>query len=123
MAAILSSLVCPTPPLSSIGMATDSTQLLKPGSHPSFPAHEALRPPKFLISVGGFLPVPREPDLSHLFPLPASLPTLHVVGRNDIVVTEEKSRTLWEKCENSRVEYHDGGHFTPSKASWRHFFK
>lgn len=84
-------------------------QLLNQNAHPSFPPHPSLQAPKFLISVGGFLPVPREPDLSHLFPIPASLPTLHVVGRNDIVVTEEKSRTLWEKCETSRVEYHDGG--------------
>ena len=88
-------------------------QLINQNAHPSFPPHPSLHAPKFLISVGGFLPVPKEPSLSHLFPLPASLPTLHIVGRNDIVVTEEKSRTLWEKCENSRVEYHDGGTSSP----------
>lgn len=99
-------------------MKADSGQLINQNAHPSFPPHPSLSPPKFLISVGGFLPVPREPDLSHLFPLPASLPTLHVVGRNDIVVTEEKSRTLWEKCGNARVEYHDGGMFSFPSSSY-----
>lgn len=128
MAAILSSLVCHflmpssfvsfsrsrslplsfSSPLLSWKQPADN-QLINQNAHPSFPPHPSLIAPKFLISVGGFLPVPKEPDLSHLFPLPSTLPTLHVVGRNDIVVTEEKSRTLWEKCENSRVEYHDGG--------------
>ena len=135
MAAILSSLVCPfflplqlashtpahfhLPPFLASPYFVSShhsskypgvnVQLINQNAHPSFPPHPSLTAPKFLISVGGFLPVPKEPSLSHLFPLPASLPTLHIVGRNDIVVTEEKSRTLWEKCENSRVEYHDGG--------------
>lgn len=26
-------------------------------------------------------------------------------------------------CENARFELHDGGHYTPSKASWRNFMK
>ena len=78
-----------------------------------------------MISIGGFLPQPKTPDLSSLFPLPAHLPTLHIMGRNDVVVPPERSQTLVDACpdENRRVEVHDGGHFTPSKASWRHFFK
>lgn len=76
-----------------------------------------------MIAVGGFLPIAEEPDFSNYFPLPASLPVLHVIGRTDVVVSEERSQSLIDKCENSRVEYHTGGHFTPSKASWRHFFK
>lgn len=75
-----------------------------------------------MISVGGFLPTPKYPNLSPLFPLPSSLPTLHITGRNDVVVTPERSQTLIDACLNKRVEIHDGGHFTPSKASWRHFF-
>lgn len=76
-----------------------------------------------MISVGGFLPTPSTPNLTSLFPLPASLPTLHITGRNDVVVTPERSQTLIDACLNKRVEVHDGGHFTPSKASWRHFFQ
>jgi predicted alpha/beta hydrolase family esterase len=76
-----------------------------------------------VISVGGFLPSATSPSFQDYFPLPASLPTLHVVGRNDTLVTLERSQTLIDKCENARVEFHEGGHFTPSKSSWRHFFK
>ncbi|KAL7420259.1 Family of serine hydrolases 3 [Cryptotrichosporon argae] len=96
--------------------------LEKPGALSAFPSEPAFAPFKFAIIVGGFLPTPAVPNLDHLWPLPARLPTLHVVGRNDTLITEERSRTLIDKCENVRRELHDGGHFTPSKASWRHFF-
>lgn len=38
--------------------------------------------------------------------------TLHVIGRTDVVVVEERSRQLVEVSANNRVEEHDGGkHF------------
>jgi hypothetical protein len=38
--------------------------------------------------------------------------TLHVIGRTDVVVVEERSRQLVELSANKRVEEHDGGkHF------------
>lgn len=38
--------------------------------------------------------------------------TLHVIGRTDVVVVEERSRQLAELSANKRVEEHDGGkHF------------
>jgi hypothetical protein len=72
-----------------------------------------------------------------------STPTLHVIGKNDIIVIEERSKTLVEVSDNKRVEEHDGGvliihslgclllllifcppgHFVPSKANWRYFFR
>ncbi|TFY76851.1 hypothetical protein EWM64_g7162 [Hericium alpestre] len=58
-----------------------------------------------------------------LFAQPYTTPTLHVVGKNDIVVIPERSQSLLDVSENKRVEYHDGGHFVPSKASWRNFLK
>ena len=113
-----------------------------------------------MIAVGGFYPASKNPSFDSVFPISASLPTLHIMGRGDVVVPPERSLSLVEKCENARVEYHDGGesaryqdlrssrtlcsgcdaiivvwwetaalaearigHFTPSKASWRHFFK
>ena len=95
-----------------------------------------------MIAVGGFYPASKNPSFDSVFPIAASLPTLHVMGRGDVVVPPERSQTLVDACENARVEYHDGGesnsalqkrgigglmlgtgHFTPSKASWRHFFK
>lgn len=62
-----------------------------------------------VIAVGGFLPGSSTPSFADYFPLPSHLPTLHVIGRNDTLVTEERGRTLVEKCENARVEFHDGG--------------
>lgn len=92
--------------------------LEKPGLHPNFPAHPNLKPLKFAIFAGGFKA--HDESLHHFYPL--SLPTLHVIGKNDVIVTEERSRTLVRECEDNRVEYHEGGHFIPSKANWRNFF-
>jgi hypothetical protein len=38
-----------------------------------------------------------------------STPTLHILGKTDIVVIEERSRQLIEVSENSQVEEHNGG--------------
>jgi hypothetical protein len=38
-----------------------------------------------------------------------STPTLHVIGRNDVIVIEERSKVLLEVSANKRVEEHDGG--------------
>ena len=38
-----------------------------------------------------------------------STPTLHILGKTDTVVVEERSRQLIEVSENSRVEEHNGG--------------
>lgn len=38
-----------------------------------------------------------------------STPTLHILGKTDVVVVEERSRQLIEISENSRVEEHNGG--------------
>ncbi|KAK8861602.1 hypothetical protein IAR55_002425 [Kwoniella newhampshirensis] len=105
------------------GMAALLSALLeKPNLHPNFPSEPALPKFKFAIFVGGFLPTPESHDFSSWFPLPATLPTLHVSGKNDTLITPERTQTLVDKCENARLEFHDGGHYTPSKASWRHFF-
>ncbi|EIW69009.1 hypothetical protein TREMEDRAFT_39324 [Tremella mesenterica DSM 1558] len=96
--------------------------LEKPNLDPSWPSEPRIPPFKFIICVGGFFPNTTNPNFYPWFPLPAHLSTLHVIGKNDVIVTEERSRGLIAQCENARVEYHEGGHFTPSKASWRHFF-
>lgn len=71
------------------------------------------------ILVGGFATA--DPTYHSFYPL--GLLTLHVLGRNDTIVTPERGMTLVERCTNARLEMHDGGHFVPSKATWRHFFK
>ena len=91
------------------------------------------------MAVSGFKPV----DLSVLPVMESyNTPTLHVLGRNDVLVVAERSQTLIDVSTNKRVEYHDGGevdfalpliyvfsntssgtgHFVPSKANWRKFF-
>ena len=35
--------------------------------------------------------------------------TLHVLGRNDVIVVAERAQTLLDVSANKRVEYHDGG--------------
>jgi hypothetical protein len=71
-----------------------------------------------------------------------STPTLHVLGKNDVVVVEERSKVLLEISANKRLEKHDGGvysfpcfrlfsllivyrlgHFVPSTLNWRNFFR
>lgn len=49
-------------------------------------------------------------------------PTLHVVGRNDVVVTAEDTVILLAVSGSQIVEYHDGGHFVPIKTRWLTLF-
>ncbi|KAF9448267.1 hypothetical protein P691DRAFT_56168 [Macrolepiota fuliginosa MF-IS2] len=76
-------------------------------------------PLKFCIAVSGFKLT--DPICDILFTPSYSTPTLHVIGKNDVVVIEERSRKLVEVSSNKRVEEHEGGHFVPSKGSWRKF--
>ncbi|PLW15547.1 hypothetical protein PCANC_14537 [Puccinia coronata f. sp. avenae] len=48
--------------------------------------------------------------------------SLHVIGNTDVIVAEDRSQSLVDAFEKPRVERHDGGHFVPSKKSWRDFF-
>ncbi|GAA5921878.1 hypothetical protein JCM1841_000960 [Sporobolomyces salmonicolor] len=81
-------------------------------------------PPKpfdFAILSAGFLPL--DPKVKAYFDVKPKTPTLHVLGRADTIVGEERSIPLTHAFVNARVEWHDGGHHTPNKASWRQFFK
>ncbi|KAH9855499.1 FSH1-domain-containing protein [Lenzites betulinus] len=78
-------------------------------------------PFKFCITVAGYKP--KSPQCDLIFKPTYSTPTLHIIGRNDIVIVEEDSLRLVAINTNHRVEYHDGGHFMPSKTSWRNFLK
>jgi len=97
--------------------------LEKPAVHPPFlingePPHPPLQ---FCVAVAGFRP---GSPLCDVILLP-SYPTrsLHILGRTDVIVVEERSKTLLDISSNKRVEYHDGGHFVPSKAPWRNFMR
>ncbi|GAA5923132.1 alpha/beta hydrolase [Sporobolomyces koalae] len=79
------------------------------------------KPFQFAILSAGFFPL--DPRASAYFDVKPKTPTLHVLGRGDTIVGEERSVPLTHAFVNPRVEWHDGGHHTPSKASWRRFFQ
>ncbi|KAF8178089.1 serine hydrolase FSH [Mycena galopus ATCC 62051] len=82
----------------------------------------APHPPfKFCVAVSGFKFRVGEPIADVIYETPFLTPTLHIIGRNDVVVTEERSYLLVNISANARVEEHDGGHFVPSKGNWRKF--
>ncbi|KAG1781978.1 serine hydrolase FSH [Suillus placidus] len=105
-------------------MAALLTALLeRPHSYPPFLIDgEAPHPPfKFCVAVSGF----KAPGSlsAETFGTSYSTPTLHVLGRNDVIVIEERSKGLLDVSQNKRLEEHDGGHFVPLKANWREFFR
>ena len=91
------------------------------------------------MAAAGFRPT--SPLCDSIFLPSFSTPTLHVLGRTDVIVVEERSKTLTDISSNGRIEWHDGGtyftmfllslrvqiglagHFVPSKANWRNFLK
>ncbi|KAF8058770.1 FSH1-domain-containing protein [Lyophyllum atratum] len=75
----------------------------------------------FCVAVSGFRL--RDPFCDPLFDGRYSTPTLHVIGKNDVIVHEERSRQLVETSSNKRVEEHEGGHFVPSKRQWLKFLR
>lgn len=126
-------------------MAAILTALVeRPHTHPVFakPFDPPLVPFQFSIIVAGFYPL--DPRCLQLFEGQEKLntPSLHVLGRGDTIVGEERSLPLTNVFNEARVEWHDGGafmtrasavvlyadingtgHHTPSKSSWRSFFK
>ncbi|KAI0354543.1 FSH1-domain-containing protein [Trametes cingulata] len=97
--------------------------LEKPEVFPPFlvdgkPPHPPLT---FCIAAAGFRP--KSPHCDSIFLPSYSTPTLHILGKTDVIVVEERSKTLLDVSANKRVEYHEGGHFVPSKANWRNFLK
>lgn len=94
--------------------------LERPQLHPAFKGIS--HPPfKFAIISCGFLPL--DESLTELFSKPVETPSLHIIGRGDTIVGPERSQPLIDSFLEPRVEFHDGGHFTPAKQSWRVFFK
>ncbi|KAH7925296.1 FSH1-domain-containing protein [Leucogyrophana mollusca] len=97
--------------------------LEKPHLYPPFLINE--QPPhppfQFCVAVSGFKP--SWSVSAEIFGASYSTPTLHVLGRTDVIVVPERSQVLVDLSSNKRVEEHDGGHFVPSKANWRTFMR
>lgn len=64
-------------------------------------------PLKFAILSAGFFPL--DPRTAAYFDTPLKTPTLHVLGRADTIVGEDRSVPLTKVFDDSRVEWHDGG--------------
>ncbi|KAF8320347.1 hypothetical protein DL93DRAFT_2073927 [Clavulina sp. PMI_390] len=78
-------------------------------------------PMRFGVFVSGFKPL--DLSISRIFEKPITTPTVHALGKTDVIVSIKRSQTLIDACQAPRVEWHEGGHHIPSKASWRAFFK
>ncbi|PPQ92427.1 hypothetical protein CVT25_008648, partial [Psilocybe cyanescens] len=89
--------------------AVISALLERPHLYPSFLEDgKPLHPPfQFCVAVSGFRV--KDPFCDPVFSQRYTTPTLHVLGRTDVVVVEERSRTLIDVSANARVEEHDGG--------------
>lgn len=93
-----------------------------PSRYPKLKLPNGQGPLRFCIAVSGFRA--RDPSLDTLFPSSGiQTPFLHVLGRADQIVDEDRAQTLVQAAANSRVEYHESGHVIPSQAAWRNFFR
>lgn len=101
--------------------AVISALLERPELYPPFMVND--QPPhppfEFCVAVSGFRL--NDPFCHPLFTPSYSTPTLHILGKTDVVVVEERSKQLIDVSSNKRVEEHAGGHFVPSKGNWRKF--
>jgi len=96
--------------------------MLRPELHPAFanPADPPLKPLKFAIIAGGFKAV--DPAFESFWSHPIETPSLHIIGRSDHIVGLDRTLPYLNCFVNPRPEYHEGGHFIPTKTTWRDFF-
>jgi len=71
-----------------------------------------INPPlKFAVSYAGFMAP--NPLYQAFYEPKIETPSLHFIGSLDTAVEEKRPLALIERCSNSRVIYHPGGHFVP----------
>ncbi|TFK49866.1 hypothetical protein OE88DRAFT_1736825 [Heliocybe sulcata] len=102
--------------------ATVSAILERPYLFPEFTKNGvAIHPPlRFCVAVSGFVPPCSIGDI--VFAASYNTPSLHILGRNDVVIREEDTIPLLKKSAAQAVEYHIGGHFVPNKRQWPKLF-
>ncbi|BFZ58660.1 hypothetical protein PYCC9005_005724 [Savitreella phatthalungensis] len=82
------------------------------------PLLDTTHPPlKFAVVFSGFRA--RFPKYNWIYEPPSTTPTLHVIGRNDPIVTPDRSRTLVDVNTQPQILEHPGSHFVPSGAPQR----
>lgn len=67
---------------------------------------------KFAILYSGFRF--ENESVQHYYKEKITVPTLHVIGELDTLVSNERSQKLADLCENATVLKHPGGHYCPS---------
>lgn len=93
-----------------------------PDRYPKLKLPAGQGPLRFCIAVSGFRP--RDESLQALFPSEGiQTPMLHILGRTDQIIDEERAQTLVLAASNSRVEHHESGHVVPSQANFRNFYR
>lgn len=93
-----------------------------PERYPLFKLSPGQGPLRFCIAISGFRA--RDPKLQSLFPSDGiQTPILHILGKADQIVDEERAKTLIDAAKNSRVEFHESGHVVPSQANFRNFYR
>lgn len=93
-----------------------------PSRYPKFQLPKEQGPLQFCVAVSGFRA--RDAKVQALFPNSGiQTPILHILGKADQIVDEERAQTLVYAAANSRVEYHESGHVIPSQAPWRNFLR
>jgi hypothetical protein len=106
MAALLSALVRAPPSFPLYARPLTPAQLEQP--HLYAPYTPAPHPPfAFALCVAGFRA--RGALADALFAVPYATPTLHVLGRTDVLVVPERAQTLLDVSAGKRVVWHDGG--------------
>mmetsp|Transcript_30142 Transcript_30142/g.57887 ORF Transcript_30142/g.57887 Transcript_30142/m.57887 type:complete len:303 (-) Transcript_30142:159-1067(-) len=70
--------------------------------------------PKFAILFGAAFPLPFAPLLKELEASGRTIPTLHVLGKEDSTNPSELGQKLAGCFADSQVEWHQGAHFVPS---------
>jgi predicted esterase len=69
--------------------------------------------PKFVVFISGFLPH----DASwtkEMLETGIHIPSLHVFGEKDTIITMDRSKMLQGICSEAQVLCHAGGHFVPT---------
>ncbi|KAI4527057.1 hypothetical protein K525DRAFT_187567 [Schizophyllum commune Loenen D] len=97
--------------------------LEKPETYPDIlvdgkPPHP---PFEFCLAASGYRL--QDPRFDAVYGSGYATPTLHLIGKADNFVSSELTQSLVDISTNKRVEYHDGGHFVPSKTPWRKFLQ
>ncbi|GAA5857568.1 hypothetical protein JCM8547_004273 [Rhodosporidiobolus lusitaniae] len=80
-----------------------------------------IRPMKFAVIIAGFIPAGLGAE--KYYTKKVRTPLLYVYGTGDVLVGEHRAEPLINSFSNRRVVFHSGGHFTPTKPTWRRFFR